>query len=83
MATWSLQDAKNKFSRVVVEALKGEPQRVTRHGKQAVVVIAAAEYERLSNADATSAPSFTEFLLSLPEGGDIQREDVAPREFPI
>ena len=80
MTTWSLQDAKNKFSRVVEEALKGEPQRVTRHGKQAVVVISETEYARLSLADATSAPSFTDFLLSMPEGIAFAREDITPRE---
>ncbi len=48
MRIWKLEDAKNQFSRVVREALTGKPQRVTRAGKDAVVVIAAEEYERLT-----------------------------------
>ena len=44
--SWSVQDAKNRFSEVV-EAARREPQTVTKHGKAAVVVLAAEEYERL------------------------------------
>ena len=44
--TWSVQDAKNRFSEVV-EAARRKPQTVTKHGKPAVVVVAADEYERL------------------------------------
>ena len=49
MVEWPLQDAKNKFSALVNAALAGEPQRVTRRGQPAVVVLAAEEYDRLSN----------------------------------
>ena len=38
MTEWSLQDAKNRFSAVVDAAVGGDPQRVTRRGKPAVVV---------------------------------------------
>ena len=38
MTSWSLQDAKNRFSAVVNAALAGEPQRVTRRGEPVVVV---------------------------------------------
>jgi prevent-host-death family protein len=44
--SWSVQDAKNRFSEVV-EAARHRPQTVTKHGKPAVVLIAANEYERL------------------------------------
>lgn len=37
--TWKLQDAKARFSEVVRKARSGEPQQVTLHGKQAVVVV--------------------------------------------
>jgi prevent-host-death family protein len=37
--TWKLQDAKARFSEVVRKARAGEPQQVTVHGKQAVVVV--------------------------------------------
>jgi antitoxin Phd len=48
MNTWKLEDAKNRFSEVVRLALAEQPQRVTRNGRDAVVVISAAEYERLA-----------------------------------
>jgi antitoxin Phd len=32
-ATWTLQDAKNRFSAVVDAAARGKPQKVTRRGK--------------------------------------------------
>jgi antitoxin Phd len=48
MNTWKLEDAKNRFSEVVRRALANEPQRVTRNGRDAVVVVSADEYERLT-----------------------------------
>ena len=36
---WKLQDAKARFSEVVRRARAGEPQRVTLHGRDAVIVI--------------------------------------------
>ena len=44
---WRLQDAKARFSELVRRAQKGGPQRVTVHGKDAVVVVAAEEWDRL------------------------------------
>ena len=81
MRVWSLHDAKNKFSAVVAAALQGEPQRVTRHGKQAVVVVAAEEFDRLTLLSKAESPSFAEFLLSVPDGDEsIDRQEVEPRE---
>jgi antitoxin Phd len=42
---WKLQDAKARFSEVVRRARAGKPQRVTVHGKDAVIVIDAERYE--------------------------------------
>ena len=69
MREWALQDAKNRFSAVVNAALDGEPQRVTRRGRPAVVVIAVDDYERLCQAEKAGAPDFIEHLLSIPQGG--------------
>src|SRR3954463_7942097 len=44
---WRLQDAKARFSEVVREAQQRGPQRVTLHGKDAVVVVGADEFDRL------------------------------------
>jgi prevent-host-death family protein len=67
--TWSVQDAKNRFSEVV-EAARRKPQTVTKHGKPAVVVVAADEYERLRKLEHLKAPSFAELLLAMPTGDD-------------
>jgi len=70
--SWSVQDAKNRFSEVV-EAARRAPQMVTKHGKPAVVVVDVAEYERLRCVDKAKAPSFAELLLSMPQdGGDFR-----------
>ena len=68
MAEWPLQDAKNKFSALVNAALAGEPQRVTRRGQPAVVVIAVEEYERLRQAEKAGAPDFIEHPPQAPDG---------------
>ncbi len=44
---WQLQDAKNKFSNLVETAQRKGPQIVTKHGKEAVVVLSIDEYKRL------------------------------------
>jgi antitoxin Phd len=67
--TWSVQDAKNRFSEVVAAARR-KPQTVTKHGKPAVVVVAADEYERLRKLQQLKAPSFAEMLLTMPAGGE-------------
>lgn len=59
---WQLQDAKNRFSEVVERALKKGPQTVTRRGVEAVVVVAADEFRRLT----APAGSLVEFLRSSP-----------------
>jgi antitoxin Phd len=46
-ATWRLQDAKARFSEVVRLAREYGAQRVTMHGRDAVMVTAADAYDRL------------------------------------
>ena len=67
MVEWPLQDAKNKFSALVNAALAGEPQRVTRRGQPAVVVMATEEYERLCRLEKADAPTLGELLLEIPQ----------------
>jgi antitoxin Phd len=64
---WTLQDAKNKFSAVVEAAQRGEPQHVTKRGVDAVVVLSATEYERLSKLDARPKKTFAEHILDFPK----------------
>ena len=72
--TWSVQDAKNRFSEVV-EAAQRKPQTVTKHGKPAVVVVAADEYNRLRKLQQLKSPTFAEMLLAIPQG-DIEFERI-------
>ena len=45
---WALQDAKNRFSEVVEEALKNGPQVITRRGRETVVIVPVKKYRELS-----------------------------------
>ena len=79
-SSWSVQDAKNQFS-AVVEAARRKPQTVTKHGKPAVVIVDAADYERLRQLERAQAPSFKELLLAIPrDGGTFERMDTKLRD---
>jgi prevent-host-death family protein len=47
---WRLQDAKARFSELVRRAHSNGPQHVTLHGRDAVVVVDADEFNRLKGA---------------------------------
>ncbi len=80
MNEWPLQDAKNRFSAVVDAALAGAPQRVTRRGKPAVVVISVGEYERLRHLEKAKAPGLADLLLAMPQDdGEFERLRLPPR----
>ncbi len=49
-ARWSLQDAKARFSELVRRAHSDGPQHVTVHGRDAVVIVDADEFDRLKGA---------------------------------
>jgi prevent-host-death family protein len=65
---WQLQDAKQRLSEVVRQALEEGPQVVTRHGKEAVVVMSMEEFEKLRRA----RPDFKEHLRSAPSIGRLR-----------
>jgi prevent-host-death family protein len=82
--SWSLQDAKNRFSAVVEAALRQGPQAVTRRGNPAVTAIAPAEYKGLRRAAAASRPDFRVHLRAIPPvdagaADDFPRARAAPR----
>ena len=66
---WKLAEAKNRFSEVVRKALTEGPQRIERRD-DAVVLVSAAEFERLTGGK----PSFIEFLLDAPDMSDLDLE---------
>jgi len=77
--SWKLEDAKARFSEVVRRARAEGPQPVTVRGRPAVVVLDAAEYERLATPKPTVP--FVPFLESLHmEDLDLARERDTGRE---
>lgn len=70
-AAWQLQDAKNRFSEVVDEALRSGPQTVTRRGEPVVVVVSIDTWRKLE----PTRPSLKEHLRAAPlEGLDLGRD---------
>jgi prevent-host-death family protein len=47
---WPLQDAKAQLSEVVRQAMRRGPQRVTLHGRDAVVVVRAEDFDRMQQS---------------------------------
>jgi antitoxin Phd len=78
--SWTIQDARNHFSEVV-SAARHEPQTVTRHGRNTVVVVSADEYARLKKVEVSKKPSFAEALLSIPQAppDEDPNEEIFPR----
>jgi len=74
-ASWTLQDAKNKFSEVVNAACSGTPQFVTKRGAAAVVVISVDSYSHLLKQGNNQTTSFKSLLLSVPQGSEIEFDE--------
>jgi prevent-host-death family protein len=79
---WQLQDAKARFSEVFQLARSRGPQRVTRHGKEAVMVVPAEEFERLSGRSRQGG--LIEFFAKSPlAGSGIKLERVTDYGRPV
>lgn len=61
MTAWKLEDAKNRFSEVVRRATSEGPQFVTKHGREAAVVLGVEEYRHL-----TQTVDLVDFLSDSP-----------------
>ena len=70
MKTWQLQEARRRFSHLFDEAREHGPQRVTRHGKKAVIVVSEDEWEKLTR----KLPSFGALLCASPMAGEVLPE---------
>lgn len=64
---WQLQTAKQHFSELVERARRDGPQVVTKHGKDAVVVISIEDYQRLRSGE----PGLVEFIRQAPDFGQL------------
>jgi prevent-host-death family protein len=65
--TWSVAQAKAKFSEVIDKAMSEGPQTVTRKGRTAVVIVDAEEWQRKTRRVGTLADFFA--ASPLREGG--------------
>ena len=55
---WQLQEAKNKFSEVIEEAIKHGPQVITKRGVETAIVLSYAEYRKLQLAQQSLSAFF-------------------------
>lgn len=61
---WKLEDAKAHFSQLVRRAEQGMPQHVSVRGRNAVVVLSAADFARL--APAAASPTLAALFADSP-----------------
>ena len=77
--TWQLQEAKNKLSRVVDNAVNSGPQIITKRGEEVAIVLSYAEYQKMI----ASRGSLTAFFRDSPLAGidlDLVRDKSNVRE---
>jgi prevent-host-death family protein len=86
MRSYPLHEARAEFSKLVERALKGEPQRVTRYGKEAVVIVAEADWARAPKRP-TSAATLGDLLADFGErvgfDEDLFSEPIAKQDRPL
>jgi len=63
--TWTVAQAKAKFSEVIDNALAHGPQTITRNGRRTAVVVDAEEWERRTKRSG----SLADFFKASPLGG--------------
>ena len=71
---WQLQDAMNRFSEVVEQALKHGPQVITRRNVETAIVLSLADYRKMLLAQ----QSLSDFFRASPLVGvqlDLAREN--------
>jgi antitoxin Phd len=70
-AQWQLQTAKAQLSELVEAALRGEPQRITRRGKDAVMVVSEESFLALKQSARNESADFVAHLLSMPRASAV------------
>jgi prevent-host-death family protein len=76
---WQLQEAKNRLSQVVDQALNDGPQTITLRGKPSAVVVSFEEYRKLTMPRTGLSQFFrqsplSEVELDLARSTDLSRE---------
>ena len=67
---WQLAEAKNRLSEVINKALNEGPQRITRRGEDAVVLMSEAEYQKVMG----EKMGFSQYLCSVPNMDNLDLE---------
>jgi antitoxin Phd len=70
---WQIQEAKNKFSEVVNEAINHGPQIITKRGVETVIVLSYAQYRKVM----LSRKKLSDFFRESPLAGadlDLRRD---------
>ena len=80
--TWTVVEAKAKFSEVIDKARVSGPQTITKNGRIAVVVVSAEEWERKTRRAGNLAEFFAESPLR-GAGLDLPRVKDGPREIDL
>ena len=75
--TWSLQDAKARFSELVRRVHNEGPQHVTVHGRDEVVVLSAQDYRRLRGT--ATGQQLIDLLAASPH----REVEIAPQRAPM
>ena len=79
---WQLQEAKNKFSQVVDLAEHDEPQFITKHGRESVVILSVSAYKKLLKPKTNIVKFFKHSPLSKMQL-DLERRQEMPRSFDL
>jgi antitoxin Phd len=82
---WQIQSAKARFSEVFRLARTSGPQRITRQGKEGVVMISDEQYERLMTR-ARQPKSLVQFFRESPLVGvnlDLERDKDTGRDIAV
>jgi prevent-host-death family protein len=82
---WQVQTAKARFSELFRLARTSGPQRITRQGKEGVVMISEEQYERLT-AKAHQPKSLLQFFRESPLVGvelDLERDKDPGRDIDL
>lgn len=71
LKTYPINKARANLSKLIERALAGEPQRVTRYGKEAVIIISEQEWQSRSRSAPTLGALLARYARSRKLGKDI------------
>jgi prevent-host-death family protein len=80
--TWTVAEAKAKFSEIIERAMVDGPQTITRNGRTAAIVVGADEWQRKTKRVGNLAEFFAESPLR-ESGLKIRRSKDRPRKLSL